>query len=222
MARRNTRELILGTSLELFNLHGEPNVTTNHIADEADISPGNLYYHFHSKDDIVIELFKRFLARLQPLIEVPGDVPMQAEDLWFQLHLTFEVKGEFRFLYRNLADLTARIPDLDRAMRGLLRRERQAASNLLGGLEKAGAMAIDSIQREMLADNILLSLTYWIPFADLLAPGGLDDSRSQAAAIARVMLMVTPWLREPEQTQFRLLAADYLEHSGLPGMQDRL
>lgn len=214
MAKRDTRELILGTSLELFNLFGEPNVTTNHIADEADISPGNLYYHFRSKDDIVVELFKRFLARLQPLIDIPDDVPLNVDDLWFQLHLSFEVKGEFRFLYRNLADLAARIPDLGRAMRGLLRRERQAASNLLGGLEREGSVNINRDEKEMLVDNILLSLTYWIPFADLLTPGGLDDSRAQAAAIARVMLMVTPWLREPEQSQFRRLAAGYLEHSG--------
>ena len=149
MARRDTRELILATSLALFNELGEPNVTTNHIADEADISPGNLYYHFRSKNDIVIELFKRFLGRFQPVIDIPEDVLLSADDLWFQLHLGFEIKGEFRFLYRNLADLTARIPDLDRAMRALLSRERLAVLNSLGGLQQAGLLDLSEVQKEL-------------------------------------------------------------------------
>lgn len=211
MARRDTRELILATSLVLFNQLGEPNVTTNHIADEADISPGNLYYHFRSKDDIVIELFKRFLLRFKPLIDIPDDILLSTEDLWFQLHLSFEIKGEYRFLYRNLADLTARIPDLDRAMRGLLARERQAAMNSLNGLEQAGVLRISAVEKTLLAESLLLSLTYWIPFAELQTPGALDDSAAQITAVARVLMLVVPHVREPERTELTSIAFQYLE-----------
>ena len=214
MARRDTRELILATSLRLFNALGEPNVTTNHIADEAEISPGNLYYHFRSKDDIVLELFKRFLVRFQPLLDVPENAALQAEDLWFQSHLSFELKGEFRFLYRNLSDLAARIPNFDRAMRATLARERQAVGNLLSGLQQTGAMqSLEEDQQELLADSILIALTYWIPFAELFEPGGLGDNEVQARAIARVMLTITPWLRQPERAEFEALARDYLTPS---------
>ena len=210
MTKRNTRELILCTSLDLFNEFGEPNVTTNHIADEADISPGNLYYHYRSKDDIVIELFKRFLARFQPLTEVPEDQPFEAEDLWFLLHLSFELKGEFRFLYRNLSDLTTRIPDLDRAMRALLLRERQAASNLLEGLQNRGALDITAQERNMLVDNFLLAVTYWIPYADIFDRKGMEQGSAQVEAIARVFQMLTPHLTEPTRTQFTTLTRTYL------------
>jgi AcrR family transcriptional regulator len=210
LARRNTKDLILTTSLALFNEHGEPNVTTNQIALEADISPGNLYYHYHSKDDIILELFKRFAVRFQPLIEVKPDVLFEAEDLWFQLLLSFEIKSEFRFFYRNLADLTERLPHLEKAMRGLMSLERASAMQSFEGLQKAGVIELDDKALRALGDNVLMTLTYWIPFAEFMEPGGIEAGSAQTHAIARLLLLVTPHMRQPERGQFEELAGQYL------------
>ena len=80
-----TRERILHTSLALFNELGAPNVTTLLIADELDISPGNLYYHFKSKTEILNELFSWYETSMYNILVVP-ESDMEIEDLWFYLH----------------------------------------------------------------------------------------------------------------------------------------
>ena len=68
---RRTRERILDLSLRLFNDFGEPNVNTTLIAEQMAISPGNLYYHFKNKDDIIESIFQQFERELDKLLAVP-------------------------------------------------------------------------------------------------------------------------------------------------------
>jgi len=211
MARRDTPGLILATSLSLFNDHGEPNVTTNHIADEADISPGNLYYHFRSKDDIVLELFKLFLLRMQPLLQLENQDAWDAEELWLRLHLLFETMGQFRFLYRNLTDLHARVPKLRTAFHGLLARQRRTLGSLLERLRKSGTIEADAHELNILVDNMLLAMTFWIPFAQIQDDPGLEDGGVLALAVARTLHLVIPYLREPEAARVKALADRYRE-----------
>jgi AcrR family transcriptional regulator len=103
-----TRRRILDESLRLFNEHGEESVTTADIAAALGISPGNLYYHYRNKDQIVSELFGRLEERLDIEPRVDGDAAQAIEDLWLYLHLMLEGIWDFRFFYRNLHGVARR------------------------------------------------------------------------------------------------------------------
>ena len=211
MPRRDTRELILSTSLDLFNSLGEPNVSTNLIADQAEISPGNLYYHFKHKQDIVQALFSRFAEALVPLIETSEVSQIDAETLWFRLHMVFELKGQYRFIYRNIFDISSRMPAIGKALRALFQREEQAVIVLLRGLASNGVLEADPYQQAMLLEQIMMTFTYWIPFAEQFDPQGARNGDAQVRAIARVFLLLVPYLHAPWNDEADHLAAAYLE-----------
>lgn len=57
-----TRDKIIDCALQLFNEQGTKAVSTNHIAAATGISPGNLYYHFRNKEDIIRAIFEQMDA----------------------------------------------------------------------------------------------------------------------------------------------------------------
>ena len=94
------------------------------IADEMDISPGNLYYHFRSKDEIVEHAVRAFEQRDRGRAR-RRRAPRGAnvEDLWLFLHLLFEAIWRYRFLYRDLNDLLSRNRLLEVHFKRLLERK---------------------------------------------------------------------------------------------------
>ena len=80
-----TRDKILLSSLDLFNERGERNVTTNHIAAHLAISPGNLYYHFRNKSDIIYEIFLEYEKLVDFYLDIPENRPITLDDLTLSL-----------------------------------------------------------------------------------------------------------------------------------------
>ncbi|WP_367987448.1 TetR/AcrR family transcriptional regulator [Vibrio sp. NTOU-M3] len=103
-----TRDKIVFAALELFNKHGERNITTNHIAAHIDISPGNLYYHYRNKQEIVREIFALYSAEL---LERFTPFQGQQESLVLLKHYLdsiFTLMWKYRFFYANLPEILQR------------------------------------------------------------------------------------------------------------------
>jgi AcrR family transcriptional regulator len=161
---RRTRERILETSLALFNRFGEPNITTAHVADEMNISPGNLYYHFRNKDEIIGELYGALEARLLPLFTVPRSRAADVDDLWFMLHLLFEHMWAYRFFYRDLIELTSRNRRLAVRFAALTKQGENTVIELCRGMTVAGTMRASDREIVAIARNVVIVATYWMSY----------------------------------------------------------
>lgn len=206
MPRSRTPDRILEAALQLFNAFGEPNVTTNRIADEIDISPGNLHYHFRTKQSLIDALFGRFEHRMLELLGDGGFDEADVEDAWLFLHLVFENIASYRFIYRDLNELCTRSRDLHRRIRAILKLSMRTASDLLTGLERGGQLDARALERESVVRNIVLISSYWIAFDQVMEPD--TEPRPDRAAI-QVMSLVSPYLRGPAREQFEHLANAY-------------
>ncbi|HJU39616.1 MAG TPA: TetR/AcrR family transcriptional regulator [Tahibacter sp.] len=208
MARR-TRERILEVALSMFNAQGEPNVTTNHIADELEISPGNLYYHFRNKDDIVEQLFGAYEVRMDQALLVPSERLPNLEDIWLQLHLVFECMWDYRFLYRDLVDILSRNRKLKMHFGRMLTRAGASATDVLKGLAAAGILRATPDEIRASAENVLLLTTFWLNF-NAVRNSRADPSQDDLTqGIYQVMLLIAPFLRDAERVHLNTLASAY-------------
>src|SRR6476619_2416642 len=149
-APRRTAERILEVTLDLFNRFGEPNVSTTLISAELNISPGNLYYHYPAKDELINSLFDRYEKSLDELLGAAENV-RHIEDAWLFFHMLFELIWQYRFLYRDLNDLLSKNRRLETHFQHVLKNKSRAVQSVLDGLTRGSAMHIDLHEAEPVA-----------------------------------------------------------------------
>ncbi len=204
---RQTRQRILDTSLAMFNTQGEPNVTTNHIADELEISPGNLYYHFRNKDDIIEQLFARYEERMDNALAAPNGRLPELEDIWLQLHLVFECIWDYRFLYRDLVEILSRNRRIRLRFARILKRADERAHLVMRGLSQAGIMRGSADELNSAATNVLVLSTFWLNYS--AARGDRDEQVAIRQGIIQVMMLLAPFLRDAERVHLNTLIRAY-------------
>ncbi len=203
-APRRTFERIASVTLDLFNRYGEPHVSTTLISSELGISPGNLYYHFPSKDQLVNHLYDQYEAAMLSLLDAGGDV-QDIEDAWFFLHTLFERVWDHRFLYRDLNHLLSGNRHLETHFHAVLERKTLALRQMLESLARTGMMQIGPETVQTLSASMAVMVTYWLSYEYVRDPRHAMEPESASRAMGRgaqhVLGLLTPYLSSPELQQ---------------------
>jgi AcrR family transcriptional regulator len=172
----DTKTRILDTALDLFNSRGTGNVTTNHVAEAMGISPGNLYYHFGNKAEIVRGLFARIMSALAANYALPAGRAPTLRTMEAMAAGNFEIQWAHRFFFRDLTMLLAADPDLAAEYRAYREQGMANTIALLRHFISAGLMApADRRTLDELTQLLWLIGDFWLVFRDA---GGREPTRA--------------------------------------------
>jgi AcrR family transcriptional regulator len=98
---KNTKAIILDTSLRLFNTFGLSEVTLRTIAKEMGISQGNLNYHFKKRQDIIDDLYFQLVEIMD--IEMKNIVNSQSilQTIFDSSKISMNCFYRYRFFMRD-------------------------------------------------------------------------------------------------------------------------
>jgi AcrR family transcriptional regulator len=208
-APRRTAERILEVCLDLFNRFGEPNVSTTLISAELGISPGNLYYHYPAKDELINALFDRYECALNEQLNASEGV-RDIEDAWFFMHSLFELIWQYRFLYRDLNDLLSKNRRLETHFQWALKHKTQAFKILLDSMNRAGSLTMAPCTAETTVTSMVVVLTYWLSFEYVGNPRHALEPTHAPSALRRgahhVLSLLLPYLEPGQHAQLEALA----------------
>ncbi|HVK61130.1 MAG TPA: TetR/AcrR family transcriptional regulator [Bdellovibrionales bacterium] len=202
MKRGQNRERILLAAVDLFNDAGTVAITTNHIAENLKISPGNLYFHFRNKEEIVRELFERMCKETYE-VWIP-DKKLDAHATPLQLiEKSYEIFWTYRFFHRELYHLRRKDPVLAKRWKAHITKCVRLLQASYHHWVKAGVMKKieDPKEMKMIADLVLMTCSSFLQFFE--SPDKPATRRTLREGLEHILRLLLPYHTESHRPEVR-------------------
>lgn len=207
----NTYERIVDASLKLFNEEGERNISTNHIAQYLSISPGNLYYHFRNKDEIIIQLFKRYSTALLAYIRettLPDDFFKMGQ----YLHGVYDILWEYRFLFSDVNTLLVRSKQLLGDHNEFTHvKVSPLLVQILTELRGKGLLQADDEALRELGLNVWILTKYWFDFDNSQHDGTWNEA-AKGRGIYQTMSLIRGFVAPAHRETYNRMMDSYRQN----------
>lgn len=189
-----TAERIIHTAVQLFNQHGTGKVSTNHIASAAQMSPGNLYYHYKNKEEIISAILDQMYAKWNDVWNLPSERKVTLEDLRSRLVMNYEILWEFRFFYREAIALFQADEQLRQTHLRMMNSRMADQEAFVQRFVEAGVLTIPpdrDILRKLLTACWIVA-NNWLAFLEM--NGTIVTAERFQEGVALIWSILTPYL----------------------------
>ena len=182
----HTSKRIQECALQLFYERGYKSTTMREIALACGLTPGALYNHFSSKEELLgtmlVDIHRRLELLLTEALETAGDDPRDQVRSYCRAHALFHTQyiTEARVANREIGSLT------EDALAEVVRIRRQATEQLRGVLERGRDEGVFDVPNVNAVANLILTMD--VSIASWYRPDGELSREEMADLDAEVAL----------------------------------
>lgn len=188
----NTKDKIIETARLLFNEKGTRHVTTNHIAEQAGISPGNLYYHFRNKEDIILALFEQLTAygvvEYQKVLQQYPPGTLESMEQTFTMIQAFNWR--YRFFKRELTALIMNDPQLKARFHEVNQMQLEMIQeSIREAMEQGFLRPLNAKTLDLLTEEVWLVTLFWLNYLEVGGEEVNERSLERGSDMLRNIMM---------------------------------
>jgi AcrR family transcriptional regulator len=157
-----TKKKIRAVSSKLFFENGIANVRLQQIADEANISVGNLAYHYKNKEAIVSAIYEEVFVEMNKLLD--GMISKQnLTDFDNSIEGIFRFNNQYNFCFNNLWEIARNYPQLQLQWLAINENMFSLLYKRINHYVKQGLFNTEPYKSayKILSQQVLLNLLFW-------------------------------------------------------------
>lgn len=156
------KDKILETAVKLFNEKGCMKTSTRHIAEELGISVGNLYYYFKNKEDIIIDIYEKYMESISGYLTSIKDEIDAPFDYYALFSSQMELEKKCNFLRLEISNLYKTYPKVKEAIEKKVIEKAEELNHLFLHQIKYGYMIkLDKKELEFICSNTWVIGSQW-------------------------------------------------------------
>jgi len=207
-----TRDKIVLAALQLFNEQGERQITTNHIAEHLNISPGNLYYYFRNKQAIIDAIFtlyaKELLAQFTPINA------SQKSLVKFKCYLNciFNLMWKYRFFYANLPQILQQDPQLHQRYIDVQEKSKRNLIVIFNTFIEMELLKINHKELDTVITSLHMIISCWLSYQSSISLNSKVTESLIGQGVRQLTAMLKPFATIKGKQQLEQLETDIANH----------